>query len=204
MCLLGTVGQRGILQFLGKCPTAVSENKLASTQKSALGGIPLTLEVICNTLPGVDLRFLRWHYIPTFILRTSKQLLGSSWVSETSSLAYRSSPIQRFLPWACGGGSWVSATQTPDPYKPFSFYKMSDVTAVAKLQICSFSIYSKAPSTDSIWLTKYVFNIQGAGLNWKACKMCIHPSALLHCCLLAITVALHPIILVLSHRLQEV
>lgn len=63
MCLLGTVGQCGILQFLGKCPTAVSENKLASTQKSALGGIPLTLEVICNTLPGADLKFLRWHYI---------------------------------------------------------------------------------------------------------------------------------------------
>lgn len=56
---------------------------------------------------------------------------------------------------------------------------MSDVAAVAKLQIWSFPTYSKAPSTDSIQLTKYVFNIQGAGLNWKACKMCIHPSVML-------------------------
>lgn len=41
--------------------------------------------------------------------------------------------------------------------------------------------YSKAPSTDSIRLTKYTVSIQGAGLNWKLCKMCIHPSALLRC-----------------------
>ena len=52
MCLLGTVGQRGILQFLGKCPTAVFENKLACTQNPDLGGIPLTREVICTTWCG--------------------------------------------------------------------------------------------------------------------------------------------------------
>jgi hypothetical protein len=38
MCLHVAVGQRGILQSLEMYPIAVSENKLASTQKLALEG----------------------------------------------------------------------------------------------------------------------------------------------------------------------
>lgn len=108
---------------LSKCPTAVSGNKLASPQKLALGESPSRWELSA-------IQYLVWlsSFSDEITFRHPSLGLSNSSIAlleflRLLSLACRSSPTQRFQPWACGGDSWLSATQTSDPYKRSHFMR---------------------------------------------------------------------------------